>query len=314
MLSRMTLNWATARRQPWSPRSRTPTRGSWKRRNWRKSAARPKVNYRGIGAALAVRRIEHAKDGDVPAYTEYRLTVVAPLPGSPAEKAGLLPGDVISAVNGQWVYNDEFVYNQTKALKAIEEDPVAFNKLVTTLQKKIDNSVSLADAQTKMDDPTAKTVSLTVTRAGTAQPLSLTLDTSAPTVVSPVTARSLPGGIGYIKINEFTTGADTDFATALAGFGTDPKGLIIDLRDSPGGLLTVGTAIAATAGLVPSLGYVETKGKKVAPIAVTPAQADHLPRCRLGQWRNGQHGGTAGVGPAKQGCQTDRQWNIRRCQ
>ncbi len=93
------------------------------------------------------------------------------------------PGDVITAVNGQWVYNDEFVYDQTKALKAMQDDPVAFNKLVTALQKKIDGSVSLSDAQTKLDDPAAKTISLTVTRAGAAQPLALTLDTSAPTVV-----------------------------------------------------------------------------------------------------------------------------------
>ena len=233
--------------------------------------------YRGIGAALAVRRIAHPKDADVPAYTEYRLTVVAPLPGSPAEKAGLLPGDVITAINGQWVYNDQFVYNQTKALKAVEEDPVAFNKLVTTLQKKIDNSVSLSDAQTKLDDPAAKTVSLTVTRAGLAQLPALTLDTSASTSVAPIAARSLPGSIGYIKINEFTSGADKDFANALAGFGTDPKGLIIDLRNSPGGLLDVGTAIAARLAPLPSLGSVETKGKKISAISVTSAPAVTCP-------------------------------------
>ena len=174
----------------------------------------------------------------------------------------MLPGDVITAVNSQWVYNDEFVYSQTKALKAIEDDPVSFNKLVTTLQKKIDGSVTLADAQTKLDDPAAKTVSLMVTRTGAAQPLNLTLDTSAPTVVPAVTSRSLPGGIGYIKINEFTPDAANDFAKALAGFGTDLKGLVIDLRDSPGGLLETGSAIAAHLTSAPSLGYVETKGKK----------------------------------------------------
>ena len=228
-----------------------------------------KGEYRGIGAALAVRRLPHAKHGDVPAYTEYRLTVVAPLPGSPAEKAGLAAGDVVTAINGQWVYNDKYVYDQTIALRATQDDPVTFNKMVTVLQKKIDGSIALNDAQTKLTDPAAKTLSLAVMRAD--KPLTVTLDTSTPTVVSPIVSRSLPGGIGYIKIAEFTPTADKDFAAALANLGTDPKGLVLDLRDSPGGLLDVGAAIAARLTSAPSLGFVETKGKKVQPITVTAA-------------------------------------------
>lgn len=230
-----------------------------------------KGTYHGIGAALAVKRVPHAKTADLPAYTEYRLTVVAPVPGSPAEKAGLQTGDVITSINGQWVYSDKFVYDQTKALKALQDDAPAFNKTVTALQKKIDNSVSLNDAQTKLGDPAAKTVSLTAMRAGAPQPLTLTLDISAPTVVSPIVSRSLPGGIGYIKIVQFTPGADKDFAAALAGFGTDPKGLILDLRNTLGGLRAqtdVGAAIAAKLTTAHALGYVETKGKKVQPITL----------------------------------------------
>jgi len=233
--------------------------------------------YRGIGAALAVRRIAHGKDAEIPAYSEYQLTVVSPLPGSPSEKAGLQPGDVITMINGQWVYNDQFVYSQTKALKAAQDDPVTFNKMVTVLQKKIDGAITLSDAQTKLDNPSVKTVNLTVTRAGLAKPLALTLDTSAVTTVSPVASHSLPGGIGYIKISQFTPDADKDFAAALAGFGNDPKGLILDLRDSPGGLLEVGTAIAARLPSAANLGYVETKGKKVSPIIITPSSPVSCP-------------------------------------
>jgi carboxyl-terminal processing protease len=229
-----------------------------------------KGQYRGIGAALAVRRLSHAKAGDVPAYMEYRLVLIAPMPGSPAEKAGLMAGDAVTAINGQWVYNDHYVYDQTKALKAVENDPVTFNKMLAVLQKKIDGALSLDDAQTKLDDPAAKTIVLSSTRPGRPQPITVTLDTSAPTVVSPVTARSLPGGVGYIKIAEFTEGADKDFASALAGFGNAPKGLIIDLRNSPGGLLEVGAAIASKLTSAPSLGYIETKGKKIQPISLTP--------------------------------------------
>ncbi len=226
--------------------------------------------YKGIGAATAVRRLPHAKAGDIPAYTEYRLVVVAPLPGSPAEKAGLQAGDTIAAINGQWVYSDAYVYGQTKALKAVQDDPVTFNKMLAALQKKIDGSLSLSQAQTKLSDPAAKTIALSVSRTGLPQPLALTLDTSAPTIVSPITARTLSGGIGYIKIAAFTSGADKDFSAALAGFGSAPKGLVLDLRNSPGGLLEVGTAIAAKLSSTPTLGFLETKGKKVQPITVTP--------------------------------------------
>ena len=235
--------------------------------------AEAKGQYRGIGAALAVRRLPHAKAGDVPAYTEYRLVVVAPLPGSPAEKAGLQPGDMIATINGQWIYNDSYVYAQTKALKAVQDDPVTFNKMLTALQKKIDGSLSLSQAQTKLDDPAAKTLALTVSRPSLPQPLAVSMDTSAPTVFSSVSARSLPGGIGYIKIAQFTPDADKDFDSALSGFGSSPKGLVLDLRNSPGGLLDVGAAIASKLTSAPALGYLETKGKKVQPIALTPSAA-----------------------------------------
>lgn len=252
-----------------------------------------KGTYRGAGAAFAVKRVPHAKTADLPAYTEDRLVVVAPVPGGPAEKAGMMSGDVITTINGGWVYNEKYVYDQTKTLKALQDNAPAFNKTVTALQKKIDGSISLNDAQTKLDDPAAKTITLTVMRVGATQPLALSLDTSAPTVVTPVRARLLPGGIGYIKISQFTPNADKEFASALAGLGTDPKGLILDLRNTLGGLRAqtdVGAAIAAKLTTAPVLGYVQTKGKKVEPITLA---ADSRVTCPVAVLVNAGTDGTA---------------------
>ena len=62
--------------------------------------------YRASARLLPCAACPMPKTGDIPAYTEYRLVVVAPLPGSPAEKAGLQAGDMVATINGQWVYND----------------------------------------------------------------------------------------------------------------------------------------------------------------------------------------------------------------
>ena len=58
--------------------------------------AEQKGRYAGIGASIIVRA--QPRDG----YTEYKLVVAAPIPGSPAEKTGLKPGDVITHVDGRW--------------------------------------------------------------------------------------------------------------------------------------------------------------------------------------------------------------------
>lgn len=233
-------------------------------------------HYHGLGAITSVRKVVHPKDKDVPEYTEYRLTVVAPLPGSPAEKSGLMPGDVITDVNNQWIATYDPAMDQYKALKAAQNDPVIFNKLVAAIQKKIDTSIALTAAEAKLSDPAAKSLTLRVVRANAPAPLMLTVDTSAETVVTPITSRTLPGGLGYIRISQLTQGSEQAFDTALTNLGT-PKGLILDLRDSPGGMIDAASAIAGRLSGAKTLGIVQAKGKKETLIPITAAKSVACP-------------------------------------
>ena len=231
-----------------------------------------KGEYHGLGAVTDVRKFVHPKDGDVPSYPEMRLTVVAPLPGSPAEKVGLQPGDYITEINGQWVVTYDPALAAYKTLMALKNDPVAFNKLAAAIEKQETSGLPLPQAESKLADGTQKSLMLTVVRPGTPQPLKITADVSAPTEVTAVSGKMLPAGVGYIKIAQFSEGADKQFDTTLAALDSNLKGLVLDLRDCPGGMRDVGAAIASKLTTATSFGILETKGKKQTPLALTPAK------------------------------------------
>lgn len=227
-------------------------------------------HFAGLGAVLVVRKITHPADAknQVQSYDENRLTIVAALPGSPAEKAGLKSGDVITQIDGRWLATYDPVIADEVQLRAVQDDPVTFNKLAAKLQTQVDKSYTLTDAQTHLVDATVKSMVLTISRPGVAQPFDVTLDTSAPTQVDAVTSRALPDNIGYIKINVFTPDADSDFGTALTSLGTGLKGLVVDLRNSPGGDVEAAARIAGKISNAKTLGILRLKGKREDPIAV----------------------------------------------
>ena len=147
-------------------------------------------NFGGIGAELT------AKDG--------QLTVMSALSGTPAEKAGLKGGDVISEVDG------------VKTAGMNEDD--AINKIRGTV---------------------GTSVVLTIVRPGVDQPFKVTLTRQTITVKS-VTASSIGEGnsIAYIKVNEFGQDTADAFEAALKDAkASNKQGLVIDLRDDPGGYL-----------------------------------------------------------------------------
>jgi carboxyl-terminal processing protease len=206
--------------------------------------------YAGIGAALAV--VPHKRDG----YTEHKITVVTPLPGSPAEKVGLRTGDVILSVDGKWVLGSDPFLAANKLVKKFqardaEEEDVT--KAFEAATARLKGGIGLGAAQKKLTAGQNETRTLTLQRAGVKDPIRVAI-TTAVTEVAPVEARKLAGGdVGYIKISAFTEGSGARFREALGGLPKPQQGLVLDLRGNPGGLLAPAREIA---GLL-------TKGGKI---------------------------------------------------
>lgn len=153
-------------------------------------------NYAGLGIQIDVR------DG--------WITVVAPLPETPAERAGVQTGDQIVAVDGKstkgWK-NDEAV----KALRG--------------------------SAGSK--------ITITVRRAGIPEPIKYPLTRAQIHIKSVPAGTIFPGGIGYISLNPVSeTSADELRQEISALKKKGMKSLILDLRLNPGGLLDQGVEVA----------------------------------------------------------------------
>ncbi len=133
------------------------------------------------------------------------LTVVSPLEGTPADKAGLKS-------------NDEIV--------KIDEQPT--------------QGMSLMDAVTKMRGPKGSKIKLTIFRKGLAKPLEVEL-VRAIIAIKSVKSMTLEPGFGYVRISSFESGTGSDLYKAIQKLqGDNPgglQGLLLDLRNNPGGLL-----------------------------------------------------------------------------
>jgi carboxyl-terminal processing protease len=132
------------------------------------------------------------------------LTVVAPLEGTPADKAGLEAEDQIVRIN---------------------DEPT--------------QDMSLVEAVQKMRGPKGTKVRLTIVRKGEKKPLEFELLRDTITVQS-IRARTLEPSYGYIRISSFQSGTANDLRKALDELEKENKslqGLVLDLRNDPGGLL-----------------------------------------------------------------------------
>ncbi len=164
--------------------------------------------FEGIGAEVSTRTAAGADCATIGAGC--RMTVVAPIVGSPAEKAGLLAGDVISAVDGTTV-----------------------------------DGQTLDDAIKRVRGPKGSTVTLTISRGGGA-PFDVRIVRDV-IVQRQIETRDLAGGsVAYIRITAFSDNSAADFTTALAdATKRGVKKVILDLRDNPGGYVKAARAIAS---------------------------------------------------------------------
>jgi carboxyl-terminal processing protease len=133
---------------------------------------------------------------------ENKIVVLAPFEGTPAYKAGIRPGDVILAVDGKSTANLD--------------------------------SVAVA---TMLKGPRGTHVTVTMGREGSPKPLVFDLIRDEVNRPSVDIAFMIRPGIGYIHITQFMETTSRDVQDALNKFGPNVQGLLIDLRENPGGLL-----------------------------------------------------------------------------
>ncbi len=136
--------------------------------------------------------------------------IIEVYPGLPADTAGVRRNDIITAVDGQDA-----------------------------------TSLSLTEIITLIRGPRGTKVTLTIRREGEDKPLEIRV-TRARIEIPVVESKMLPGNIGYIKLNEFSRPAPERLRTALQQLlDQNPKGLILDLRGNPGGLLDVAVDVGS---------------------------------------------------------------------
>lgn len=161
-----------------------------------------------------------------------RLTIVAPMEGTPGFRAGLLPGDVLLEIDGRSA-----------------------------------EKMTLRDAVDKLRGEPGTLVKLAVGREGETEPLRFEVEREVIKVPSVRGAKVLEGGgprIGYVRVTQFSEPTGKEFARALNDLEKQGIGaLVLDLRFNPGGLL--GSAVEVAGEFLPGGALVAyTEGRSAA--------------------------------------------------
>ena len=132
------------------------------------------------------------------------IKVISPIDDTPAARAGIRSGDLITTIDGATV-----------------------------------QGMSLNDAVDKMRGPPSSSIRLVLKREGVDKPVELTLQREL--IHIQVAKSHLEGDIGYIRLTQFNEQTDAALRAAMAKFrqqlGDRLEGVVLDLRNNPGGLL-----------------------------------------------------------------------------
>jgi carboxyl-terminal processing protease len=151
--------------------------------------------FEGIGAVISIK--------------DKQLTVVAPIAGSPAEKAGIKAGDKILEIDGQ-----------------------------------LSSKFSLIEATLKIRGPKGTSVKLLVLHDGESEPVEVQIVRDEITEQS--VSLEMRDDIAYIKITQFLKSTGNDLENVLReAINKGAKGVVLDLRNNPGGLLDASADVAS---------------------------------------------------------------------
>jgi carboxyl-terminal processing protease len=137
-----------------------------------------------------------------------KVVVVNPIESSPAFRAGIHPGDVITSIDGQSA-----------------------------------NGMTSDDVANRLKGPRGTKVNVTMTRVGASSPLNFDLVRDEIPNASIDLSYEIRPGIGYLHIRQFQETTGREFDDAIESFGPGLKGLVLDLRGNPGGVLVEAVSV-----------------------------------------------------------------------